>query len=333
MSHKIEREKKINVKYKLVSGYKFLLTNPWELVIKEPSSNLIIIKDDDYKELTLPKVANVLKKGEFTLEELLQSVSKDKHNDVIELFEYLLRNRIIIESEEDIIYKTKRKINALIVSNISENLTKELIYEYDNILNALEIINIDKNFKPDVISDIISKLNINIELVIYVGVIDTELLESLNNVILEKNLLTLPILTLSNTQAILGPLIIPGRTACLRELMLWLMNAEIIPEEDTTKFAKPLDSFISGNSLKLYKPLEKLIVGYAGEMIIDIITSLESKRKPIYAGKALFIDMDRKIISNEYVLKIPGCDACNRFRKERYSDVILPSSLLIPKQK
>ena len=326
MSHGTEKSKNnTNTRYKLVPGYNFLLTNPWELVIREPSNNLIIIKDDDYKELTLPKVVNVLKKGEFTLEELLQAVSKDKHNDIVELFEYLLRNRIIVGSEEDIAYKTRRKINALIISNMSENLTKELINEYNSLLNTLEIINVDKSIKSD-ISDTIQKLN-NAELVLYLGIIDTELLENINNAILEKNLLTLPILILSNTQAILGPLIIPGRTACLRELILWLMNSEIILEEDTTRFAKPIDSFISGNNLVLYKPLEKLIVGYAGEMIIDTITSLESGRKPTYTGKALFVDMDRKIISTEYVLKIPGCNACNRFKKERYSDAILPSSL------
>jgi len=320
------------LRYKVVPGYRFYLLNPYELIIKGPGKDIIVIKDDDIDQPPmLPIIMESIKKASFTINEILTLVDESKRDSAKKIVSTLIENHVLlIEDEKTYTLELKTKADVLLITYGAENLANKLVSTYEKILNLNVSVSLNTKNYISQINEIRNDITKSpISLIIYCGVIDTEILEEVNRIILSFGIPLLSVLFLSHKSSIVGPLIIPYKTSCMKEFVLWLLNSEVIPDSSLLAYTKPTD-YVETREIMLYKPLELITIGLFGEVLIDTVKTLyhTNYKNYTYAGKAIFVDLDRKIISVEGILKIPGCTACTRKGKKLYSDSIVTENLL-----
>jgi hypothetical protein len=167
-----------------------------------------------------------------------------------------------------------------------------------------------------------------VEVVVYAGPLDVTLLEQLNRSALGAGVTLIPALVLDRRTAMVGPLMIRSRTACVREVLLWMMNSQLLPQDDAIRHIAPEDSFDTGQ-LIIYAPLRSVAIGFLMDYLLDWSRSMRSGRVPAYAGRALYINLERGILSLEAVLRIPGCPVCASLSQASYSERAIPSEYFV----
>jgi hypothetical protein len=307
---------------RVAPGLRVLLTSPYELILTDVRGSALVLRDDDLKRPLAPKLYEVLRRQAFTRAELDEALDGDGGDRAAAIVDLLTEQAIVVGDIAEIRLGGCEAIPVTLVGD--ETLFDRMLTDFGPAVDVRATVPLDVA-PPEG-----ARLEAALEgagLAVYAGPVDTKVLESLNDATLAKGVPTLPLLLLSARSALVGPYVVPGRSACLRELLLWMMNADLIPQADRTQMVGNVGGFDSGRPLA-YLPLETLALGFLMEMLVEHGRARRAGRLPAYTGRAIFINLERRLLTMESVLRIPGCTRCALLTGSTYSDEVIPNELL-----
>lgn len=303
-------------------GFRVVLTNPYELILNDSRGSAIVLRDDDVKRPVIAQLFEVLKRRSFTREEMLAAMVGNGRQDGPEILELLMEQAVVID---DVAAPTFGVAPPLVVSVLgTTRLVTRLLADLGNALDVKTQLTAPSS---ELDSASIAAALDGVDAAVYLGPLDTKLLETLNDVALERSTTVIPLLLLDSRSALIGPTVIPGRTACLRELLLWMMNADLIPQSDPTQQIGAMGSFESGD-LVAYRPLESLMLGFLMEMLLELRRMRPGGRLSAYTGRAVFVNLERRLVTIESVLRIPGCTQCATLTGATFAEEAIPAALV-----
>jgi hypothetical protein len=331
---------------RLAPGLRLALTNPLELIVTDARGASLVLRHDGLEDPLLPAVFDVLRRPSFSAGDFeLLGQHAEAADDVRDVVRMLLDNSIIIEDLGQISFGDASPLPVSVIGIPS--LVARLVAELGaalSIRSGALVRGVGYGDMPAVdgvaagtLSDLDPTQDLadgrlaaaigDADVCLYLGPLDIQLLEALNDLLLPLGRPFIPLLLLDARSAVVGPLVLPGRTACVRDLLLWLMNSDVVSLGDGSSYVRPLDAIDTGPPVA-YRPLELLALGHLAEALLEFARTRRSGRIPPYAGRAMFINLERKIATLESVLRIPGCPACSSLTGALYSEPVLPGSYL-----
>jgi bacteriocin biosynthesis cyclodehydratase domain-containing protein len=139
------------------------------------------------------------------------------------------------------------------------------------------------------------------------------LLAAANTACLEHAVPFLP-LVISGHEAMIGPTVLPGRSACYHCFKQRLKTNAAFPEDDAAYDAH-LDRGTAGVTLPEWPPFTTAVAALAAMEAIRFITRFTP---PITAGQVLFVDALTGSQRASRVWKLPRCPACMRARRAEW---------------
>jgi len=303
-------------------GFRVVLTNPYELILNDSRGSAMVLRDDDVKRPVMARLFEVLKRRSFTREEILAVLVGNGRRDGPEILEVLMDEAVVVEDLAELTFGAAPRLGVTVLG--SPRLVERLLTDLGPALEVRAQLTAPSD---ELDSARLAAALDGAEVAVYLGPLDTKLLETLNDVALERNMPVVPLLLLESRSALIGPTVVPGRTACLRELLLWMMNADLIPQSDPTQQIGALGAFESG-SLIAYRPLESLMLGFLMEMLLEQRRARHGGRLSAYAGRGVFVNLERRLVTVESVLRIPGCSQCATLTEATYADEWVPAELV-----
>jgi bacteriocin biosynthesis cyclodehydratase domain-containing protein len=131
------------------------------------------------------------------------------------------------------------------------------------------------------------------------------LLAAANSACLSRGLSWLPVV-LNRGEAIVGPTVIPGRSACYDCFKQRLLTHAAFPEDDAAYDAH-LDRTADGAPVPEWPPFTSAVAALAAMEVVRIVTQFTPSITP---GQALFIDGLSGAQRISPVWKVPRCPAC-----------------------
>jgi hypothetical protein len=306
----------------IAPGFRVLLTNPYELILNDSRGSALILRDDDMKRPVMTRLFALFKRGSFTREELLTALNGSGRDDGPEILRLLLDQAVIVDDLSAVAFGAAPPLRVSVLG--LPNLVQRLLADFGP---ALDIRTVTTGLGADLTFETLAAGLGSEETVVYLGPLDTALLERLNDLALERRAGIVPLLLLNSRTALIGPTVVPGLTPCLRELLLWMMNADLIPQSDPTSQVGLLGALDSGEPVA-YRPLESLMLGFLGEMLLEQRRATAAGRQSNYAGRAVFINLERRLVTMDSVLRIPGCDRCAALTGANLGEEAIPAELV-----
>jgi bacteriocin biosynthesis cyclodehydratase domain-containing protein len=139
------------------------------------------------------------------------------------------------------------------------------------------------------------------------------LLAAVNLACLEQAVPFLPVV-ISGHEAVIGPTVLPGRSACYDCFKQRLKSNAAFPEDDAA-YEAHLDRQTGGVTLPEWPPFTTAVAALAAMEAIRFITRFTP---PITAGQVLFVDALTGSQRASRVWKLPRCPACMRARQAEW---------------
>ncbi len=282
----------------------------------------MVLRDDDVKRPVMAGLFEVLKRRSFTRDELLAALVGDGRQDGPEILDLLVEQAVVVDDLAELNLGAAPPLRVSVLG--TPRLVTRLLADLGNAIEVrAQLTAPEVGLDPAKLAAALD----GVAAALYLGPVDTQLLETLNDIALERGTPVVPLLLLDSRSALIGPTVLPGRTACLRELLLWMMNADLIPQSDPTQQVGALGAFESGD-LVAYRPLESLMLGFYMEMLLELRRARGRARVSTYAGRAVFVNLERRLVTMESVLRIPGCAQCATLTGATFAEEPIPSELV-----
>lgn len=136
------------------------------------------------------------------------------------------------------------------------------------------------------------------------------LLAAANTACLGHGVPFLPVV-ISGHEAVIGPTVLPGRSACYDCFKQRLRTNAAFPEDDAA-YEAHLDEGTAGATLPEWPPFTTAVAALAAMEVIRLITRFTP---PVTAGQALFVDALTGTQRAGRVWKVPRCPSCMRARR------------------
>jgi bacteriocin biosynthesis cyclodehydratase domain-containing protein len=135
------------------------------------------------------------------------------------------------------------------------------------------------------------------------------LLAAANAVSLRQGVLLLPVV-IHQGEAVIGPTVLPGRTACYECFKHRLKTHASFPDDEDAYDAH-LDREAAGVTLPEWPPFTAAVAALAAMEAVRLVTRFT---QPVTLGQVLFLDALTGTQQTSRIWKLPQCPACARVR-------------------
>lgn len=313
----------------------FLQSGEGMIIGNDVSIKYKISGNSDYYHLC-NKIKEKLHKNSMSLSELSEFLSNCLPPAVIkDLIANLINLGLIIEldaNELKVEHPLKEYFSTLsgnlasAIKNFSSS--KLLIIGHENLLNIFRVLSQDYNLENINFHAISNSFALSNELLNQYSISDmvvgvaSNIIESLilfpalNKLAIENNKILL-LGSIEGNNAHLGPLIIPGETACYHCMELRKENN--LPNLSEYQLFKTKISSIVPNQVKLPDPVAKTFL--CSSLFFDAVKFLSKSQMPATYQYTNIYNTERQKIESHYLVKVPLCNICGTHSTKPFSKI------------